>query len=150
MDWRTRIVSNPDILLGKPAVKGTRISVELILGGFASGWSFKDIVAAYPHLTGEDIVAALAYASHVASARQIIDGLPGQDISPDGTLHFVVATAAGGGYVARAIEADIFTESDDLDSLEARILDAVNCHFEPGLAPAIAIRSTSTEVSETP
>jgi len=80
MDWRTRIVSNPDILLGKPTVKGTRISVELILGCFASGWSFDDIVEAYPHITKEDIVAALAYASHVASVRQIIEALP--DPSP--------------------------------------------------------------------
>jgi uncharacterized protein (DUF433 family) len=140
MDWRTRIVSNPDILLGKPAVKGTRISVELILGCFAGGWSFDDIVAAYPHLSREDIVAALAYASHAASARQIIDGLPGQDISPDGTLHFVVAAAPDGGYVARAVEADIFTDADDLDSLRARIREAVDCHYEAGQAPAIVIR----------
>lgn len=139
MDWRARIVSNPDILLGKPAIKGTRIAVELILGCFAGGLSFDDIVNAYPHLTREDIVAALAYASHIASARQIIDGLPGQNISPDGTLHFVVAMTPDGGYVARAVEADIFTEADDMDSLKTKILEAVACHFEPEQAPIIAI-----------
>lgn len=39
MDWRERIVSNPEVLLGKPVVKGTRLSVELILGWLASGWA---------------------------------------------------------------------------------------------------------------
>jgi uncharacterized protein (DUF433 family) len=139
MDWRTRIVSNPDILLGKPAIKGTRISVELILGCFASGWSFDDILGAYPHITREDVVAALAYARHAASARQIVDGLPGQDISPEATLHFAVEPGAEGGYVAKAIEADIFTEADDLESLRSRIQEAVDCHFEPGQVPTIEI-----------
>lgn len=139
MDWRTRIVSNPDILLGKPTIKGTRISVELILGCFASGWSFDDIVEAYPKLIREDIVAALAYASHAATARQIIDGLAGQVISPDGTLHFVIVSARDGGFVARAVEADIITEADDLVSLKSRIQEAVDCHYETGQAPTIAI-----------
>lgn len=139
MDWRTRIVSNPDILLGKPTIKGTRISVELILGCFASSWSFDDIVGAYPHIAREDIVAALAYARHTAAARRIIDGLPGQNISPGATLHFAVETAAEGGYLARAVEADIFTEADDLQNLKIRIQEAVDCHFEPGQAPAIEI-----------
>lgn len=146
MDWRTRIVSNPDILLGKPSIKGTRISVELILGCFASGWSFDEIGAAYPNLNRESIVAALVYASHAASARQIIDGLPGQNISPDGTLHFIIASASDGGFVARGVEADIITEADDMVSLRARIQEAVDCHYEPGQAPAIAIL-TGTAVS---
>jgi uncharacterized protein (DUF433 family) len=146
MDWRTRIVSNPDILLGKPTIKGTRISVELILGCFASGWSFDEIVEAYPNITREDIVATLAYAGHAASARQIIDGLPGQNISPDGTLHFIISSASDGGFVARAVEADIITEADDLVSLKARIQEAVDCHYEPGQAPVIAIL-TGTAVS---
>lgn len=60
MDWRDRITSDPDILLGKPVVKGTRISVELILGWLANGWTFDTIIEAYPHITREDILAALA------------------------------------------------------------------------------------------
>lgn len=38
MDWRDRIVSNPEILVGKPAIKGTRISVEMIFGWLAGEW----------------------------------------------------------------------------------------------------------------
>jgi uncharacterized protein (DUF433 family) len=72
-DWRDRIVSDPNILLGKPVIKGTRIAVELILGFFASGWTIDAILEAYPHITREDIIAALAYARHLASARQIIE-----------------------------------------------------------------------------
>ena len=65
MDWRERIVSNPDILVGKPSVKGTRISVELILGWLANGWSNEMILDSYPHLVGDDILAALAFAAEM-------------------------------------------------------------------------------------
>lgn len=61
-DWRDRITADPDILVGKPIIKGTRISVELILGWLANGWSFEQILEAYPRITREDILAALAFA----------------------------------------------------------------------------------------
>ena len=79
MDWRTRIVSNPAILSGKPTIKGTRISVELILGCFAGEWSFDDILESYPHITREDIIAALAYAKHIASTPQLIEQVSGEE-----------------------------------------------------------------------
>lgn len=63
MDWRERIVSDPDILVGKPAVKGTRISVELILGWLAQGWTHEMLLEAYPQLARDDILAALAFAA---------------------------------------------------------------------------------------
>ncbi len=63
MDWKTRVVSDPDILLGKPSIKGTRIAVELILGWLAQGWTFEQVIEAYPHLEREDILAALAFAA---------------------------------------------------------------------------------------
>jgi uncharacterized protein (DUF433 family) len=63
MDWRERIVSDPEILVGKPIIKGTRISVELILGWLANNWSFEQILESYPHITREDILAALAFAA---------------------------------------------------------------------------------------
>jgi len=62
MDWRERITSDPAVLVGKPVVKGTRISVELILGWLANGWTYEQILESYPHIGREDILAALAFA----------------------------------------------------------------------------------------
>jgi uncharacterized protein (DUF433 family) len=58
-----RIERNPDVMLGKPVIKGTRITVEHILELLAKGESAEDIVAEYPRLKPADIRAALAYAS---------------------------------------------------------------------------------------
>ncbi|MGE0315773.1 MAG: DUF433 domain-containing protein [Lautropia sp.] len=63
MDWREHIVCDPDILVGKPAVKGTRLSVELILGWLAQGWTHEMLLEAYPQLERNDILAALAFAA---------------------------------------------------------------------------------------
>jgi uncharacterized protein (DUF433 family) len=60
----TRIKSSPNVLGGKPCIKGTRISVEFILELAASGASRDEILRAYPHLTAEDVEEALQYASH--------------------------------------------------------------------------------------
>ena len=65
MNWRDRIVSDPDILVGKPVVKGTRISVELILGWLAQGWTHEMLLDSYPQLAREDILAALAFAAEM-------------------------------------------------------------------------------------
>jgi len=62
MSWEDRIELNPEILVGKPVIKGTRISVELVVGFLADGWSEDDILRNYPHVTREDILACLAYA----------------------------------------------------------------------------------------
>ena len=72
MEWRDRIVSDPNILVGKPTVKGTRISVELILGWLANGWSFEDIIAAYPHIARDDILAAIAFAAELIREDEYI------------------------------------------------------------------------------
>jgi uncharacterized protein (DUF433 family) len=63
MDWRTFIESNPKIMMGKPVVKGTRITVELILEKIASGESFEQVIEAHPRLTVEAIRAAIAFAA---------------------------------------------------------------------------------------
>ena len=63
MGWRERIVCEPDILVGKPAVKDTRLSVELILGWLAQGWTHEMLMESYPQLAREDILAALAFAA---------------------------------------------------------------------------------------
>ena len=72
MSWRDRIVSNPDILVGKPTIKGTRISVELILGWLGAGWTFEQLLDAYPHITREDILAALAFAADMMREDQYL------------------------------------------------------------------------------
>jgi hypothetical protein len=62
-------------------------------------------------------------------------------------IHFVVEEAPEGGFVARAMGADIFTEADDLPSLHAQVRDAVHCHFEEGQAPSlIRLHITREEV----
>jgi uncharacterized protein (DUF433 family) len=71
-DWRDRITADPNILVGKPIIKGTRISVELILGWLANGWSFEQILESYPHITREDILAALAFAAEMMREDEYI------------------------------------------------------------------------------
>ena len=61
MDYKDRIVLDPQIMLGKPVIKGTRITVELIVGRLSEGMTVDELLEAYPHLTKEDIFAALAY-----------------------------------------------------------------------------------------
>ena len=61
MNWRDHIHSVPEILGGKPVVKGTRISVELILEFIAEGASTNEILEAYDHLTEHDVRAAVAF-----------------------------------------------------------------------------------------
>ena len=51
MDWRDHIVTDPDILVGKPPIKGTRISVELDLGWLAQGWTHEQLLESYPRIT---------------------------------------------------------------------------------------------------
>jgi len=62
-DWRDRIIVDPQVLMGKPIIKGTRIAVEFILDLLASGWTVKDILKNYPQLKKKDIIAALKYAA---------------------------------------------------------------------------------------
>ena len=65
-----RITSNPGVMLGKPCIKGTRITVELILKWLAAGRSLQELLEAYPHLTEADIRAALAYAADVVTKNR--------------------------------------------------------------------------------
>lgn len=61
--YHNRIDINPDIMLGKPVVKGTRIPVELIVRKMGEGALIEDLLDAYPNITKEDIQAALFYAA---------------------------------------------------------------------------------------
>ncbi len=66
------IVSHPDVLGGKPVIRGTRIAVAFILKLFASGWTTDQILENYPHLTKEGIQAALAYAAEVLEGERVV------------------------------------------------------------------------------
>ena len=66
-----RIVLDPAVLAGKPVVRGTRLSVEFIIGLMAEGWSEADILASYPGLTRDDIAACLAYARDVLNSERV-------------------------------------------------------------------------------
>ncbi len=65
MNWKDRIEVNPAVLVGKPIIKGTRISVELILERLADGWTMEDVLTSYPHISREDVLAALSFASEL-------------------------------------------------------------------------------------
>jgi len=61
IDWKKHITSDKSTLLGKPVIKGTRISVEFIIELLASGWSEKQILENYPRLKKKDLQAVFAY-----------------------------------------------------------------------------------------
>lgn len=63
MNWKDHIVADPDILAGKPVIKGTRLSVGFILDLFAEGWNEQQILENYPQLTEADLQAIFAYTS---------------------------------------------------------------------------------------
>jgi uncharacterized protein (DUF433 family) len=63
MNWTTYISSDPAILYGKPAIRGTRIGVDLILEKLSSGQTIAQLLQAYPHLKEEQILACLAFAA---------------------------------------------------------------------------------------
>lgn len=71
MTWQERIVVDPAILVGKPVIRGTRLSVELIIDLLAQGWSEADVIASYPKLTAEDVHACLKYASAVMQSEKV-------------------------------------------------------------------------------
>lgn len=70
MPWSARIVVDPEILAGKPVIRGTRLAVEFILELLAAGQSEQQLLTNYPGLTHEDILACLSYASYLAHDYQ--------------------------------------------------------------------------------
>jgi uncharacterized protein (DUF433 family) len=71
MNWKERIAIDPNILVGKPIVKGTRIAVEFVIGLLGQGWTVEQVLEEYEHLQREDIQACLSYASEVLSSEKI-------------------------------------------------------------------------------
>ena len=66
MNWRETIVSDPQILRGKPCIKGTRIPAALILGYLASGKNIPAVLQQFPDLKAEDVTACLGFARDLA------------------------------------------------------------------------------------
>jgi len=64
------IISDPNIMLGKPVIKGTRITVEHILRELAAGTTIEELLEAHPHITHEGIKAALEFAAISSGSRQ--------------------------------------------------------------------------------
>ncbi len=67
-----RISIDPNVCFGKPCIRGTRIWVSLILDFLASGMTIEDVLAEYPHLEREDILAAIAYGAEMSRERYVL------------------------------------------------------------------------------
>ena len=72
-----RIVIDPDVMVGKPVIRGTRVPVELVLKHLAQNPDLGELFAAYPHITVEDVKACLAYAQAVVEGEDIYPELQG-------------------------------------------------------------------------
>ena len=73
MNYKERIISDYRIMLGKPVIKGTRITVELILKKMSEGATHQDVLTMYPHLKEEDVAAVLSYASEVIANEEVVE-----------------------------------------------------------------------------
>jgi uncharacterized protein (DUF433 family) len=73
MEWHKHIYSNPEILSGKPIVRGTRLSIEFILSLFANGWTEAEVLENYPRLTSEDLRAIFAFAAEITAEQRLIE-----------------------------------------------------------------------------
>jgi uncharacterized protein (DUF433 family) len=71
MDWQNRITIDPEVLVGKPIVKGTRISVEFVIDLLSRGWTVEQVLKEYDHLRQEDVQACLAYASEMMKSERL-------------------------------------------------------------------------------
>jgi uncharacterized protein (DUF433 family) len=69
VDWQDRIAVDPDVLVGKAVIKGTRLAVEFLVELLAEGWTNEQVLRNYPQLTVEDIHAALHYAAEAVDRR---------------------------------------------------------------------------------
>lgn len=70
MNWEEYVVSDPEVLAGKAVVKGTRLSVDFLLGLFGSGWTEETVLENYPQLTPESLRAVFAFAADMLSEER--------------------------------------------------------------------------------
>jgi uncharacterized protein (DUF433 family) len=66
-----RIVLDPDVLCGKPVIRGTRLPVEFIVDLMAQGWSFQQVIDNYPGITEADLLACLGYAAELLRSERV-------------------------------------------------------------------------------
>ena len=71
MDWRERVVVDPEILVGKPVIRGTRIAVEMVIELLGRGYTQEQVLQQYDHLVPEDIQACLAYAAEILQSEKV-------------------------------------------------------------------------------
>lgn len=71
MPWESRISLDPDVLVGKPVVKGTRLAVEFVIDLLAQGWTEREVLENYSGLTQEDLRACLAYAGEILRSERV-------------------------------------------------------------------------------
>jgi uncharacterized protein (DUF433 family) len=70
-DDQPRITLDPNVLTGKPVIRGTRLTVEFIIGLMADGWNEADILAQYHGITHDDVLACLSYARDTLSSEKV-------------------------------------------------------------------------------
>jgi uncharacterized protein (DUF433 family) len=73
MKLAERTEANPDVMVGKPVIRGTRVPVELILRRISEGATEEDLLESYPHLTRDDIRAAVAFAADTIAYEEIVE-----------------------------------------------------------------------------
>jgi uncharacterized protein (DUF433 family) len=71
MSWQEYIVSHPAVLVGKPVVRGTRLSVDFLLGQSAEGWTLEQVLESYPQLTDGALRAVFAYAAELSQDEAV-------------------------------------------------------------------------------
>jgi uncharacterized protein (DUF433 family) len=72
-----RIVVNPKVMVGKPVIRGTRVTVERILSLLAQGMNEEELMREFPHITVTDVRAALEYAARLAASEEVIPAIEG-------------------------------------------------------------------------
>jgi uncharacterized protein (DUF433 family) len=71
MIWEDRITIDPRVLVGKPVIRGTRLSVEFVAGLLAEGWTEQQVLENYPGLVHDDMLACLRYASDALKSEKV-------------------------------------------------------------------------------
>ena len=70
-DWRERILIDSKVLVGKPVIRGTRLSVEFVLDLLSNDWSIEQVLGEYPQLKREDVIAVLKYAAEMVKEEKV-------------------------------------------------------------------------------